>query len=87
MLSVCEVTDIFYLCDEFATDFEVYYPKHVLREDNSKKYRNKPKRLSDSEVMTILNSFSFKRNEKSESLLFGLCLQTHEQRISPISIL
>lgn len=57
MLSSCEVTDIFYLCDEFTTDFEDFYPKRALREDNSKKHRNKPNRLSDSEVMTILIAF------------------------------
>ncbi|WP_236263869.1 hypothetical protein [Dysgonomonas sp. Marseille-P4677] len=57
MPNSCEVTDIFYLCDEFSSDFQVYYSKHALREDNSKKYRNKSKCLSDSEVMTILISF------------------------------
>lgn len=72
MLSLCEVTDIFYLCDEFANDFEVYYPKHALREDNSKRYRNKPKRLSDSEVMTILIAFhlSGMRNLKAYYLFY-----------------
>ena len=72
MLSLCDVTDIFYLCDEFARDFEVYYPKHALREDNSKRYRNKPKRLSDSEVMTILIAFhlSGMRNLKAYYLFY-----------------
>lgn len=72
MLSVFEITDIFYLCDEFATDFEVYYPKHTLREDNSKRYRNKPNRLSDSEVMTILIAFhlSGMRNLKAYYLFY-----------------
>ncbi len=37
MLNSCEVTDIFYLCDEFFTEFKAYYPKRALREDNSKK--------------------------------------------------
>lgn len=72
MLSLCEVTDIFYLCDEFATNFEVYYPKHALRENNGKKYRNKAKRLSDSEVMTILIAFhlSGMRNLKAYYLFY-----------------
>lgn len=74
MLSVTEVTDIFYLCDEFSKEFELFYPKHALREDNSKKHRNKPNRLSDSEVMTILIAFhlSGMRNLKAY-YLFYIC--------------
>lgn len=72
MLSVCEVTDIFYLCDEFSKEFESFYPKHALREGNGKKYRNKPNRLSDSEVMTILIAFhlSGMRNLKAYYLFY-----------------
>ena len=72
MLTVCEVTDIFYLCDEFSAEFELYYPKHALQEDNSKRYRNKSNRLSDSEVMTILIAFhlSGMRNLKAYYLFY-----------------
>lgn len=72
MLTICEVTDIFYLCDEFSVEFEYYYPKHALREDNGKASRNKPNRLSDSEVMTILISFhlSGMRNLKAYYLYY-----------------
>lgn len=72
MLSSCEVTDIFYLCDEFSLDFEAYYPKRALRDDNGKKYRNKANRLSDSEVMTILIAFhlSGMRNLKAYYLFY-----------------
>jgi len=47
MLSICEVTDIFYLCDEFTTEFNKLLPNHLLREDNDKEHRNKPNCLSD----------------------------------------
>lgn len=72
MLTVCEVTDIFYLCDEFSNEFKLYYPQHALREDDTKQYRNKPNRLSDSEVMTILISFhlSGMRNLKAYYLFY-----------------
>lgn len=36
MPTVCEITDIFCLCNEFSTEFELYYPKYTLPEDNSK---------------------------------------------------
>jgi hypothetical protein len=57
MLSTNEVTEIFYLIDEFSKEFEHSIFKHQLNEDNGIKHRNKPTRLSDSEVMTILVSF------------------------------
>lgn len=82
MLTVCEVTDIFYLCDEFSIEFEIQFPKHALREDNSKMYRNKPNKLSDSEVMAILISFhlSGMRNLKAY-YLFYVC--QHMQKEFP----
>lgn len=72
MLSSCEVTDIFCLCDEFFSEFEYFYPKHALREDNGKRHRNKPNRMSDSEVMTILIAFhlSGMRNLKAYYLFY-----------------
>ncbi len=57
MLTPNEVTEIFYLCDDFTKEFDMTFKKHVLRKDNDKKHRNKPNRLSDSEVMTILIAF------------------------------
>lgn len=57
MLSKSEITEIFYLSDEFSKEFEVTFKKYVLEESNDKKRRNKSNRLSDSEVMTILIAF------------------------------
>lgn len=57
MLTINEVTEIFYLCDDFTKEFEKSYKNRVLNQDNGKKTRNKPNKLSYSEVMTILISF------------------------------
>lgn len=57
MLTINEVTEIFYLCDDFTKEFEKSYDSRVLQTDNGKKTRNKPSKLSHSEVMTILISF------------------------------
>lgn len=57
MLTINEVTEIFYLCDNFTKEFEKSYENRVLLQENGKKTRNKPNRLSHSEVMTILISF------------------------------
>jgi len=57
MLTVNEVTEIYYLNDEFSKEFDKTFQKHLLKEDNGKRTRNKPNRLSNSEVMTILIAF------------------------------
>lgn len=57
MLSTDEITEIFYLTDEFSKEFDMTLLKHQLRDDNGKRHRNKPNRLSDSEIMTILVAF------------------------------
>lgn len=74
MLNVNEVTEIFYLIDEFSKEFECNVSNFRLSEDNSRKRRNKPNRMSDSEVMTILVAFhlSGMRNLK-HYYLFYVC--------------
>jgi len=74
MLTANEVTEIFYLSDEFSKEFAITFKKHILQEDNGKKQRNKPNRLSDSEVITILIAFhlSGMRNLK-HFYLFYVC--------------
>lgn len=74
MLSTAEVTEIFYLSDEFSKDFNLTFEKHLLCADTLKRTRNKPNRLSDSEVMTILIAFhlSGMRNLK-HFYLFYVC--------------
>ena len=80
MLTANEITEIFYLSDEFSKEFAVTFKKHVLRKDNGKKHRNKPNKLSDSEVMTILIAFhlSGMRNLK-HFYLFYVCKHLHEE--------
>jgi len=57
MLTTNEITEIFYLCDDFSKEFDKSFKKHILQADNGKRTRNKPGKLSHSEVMTILISF------------------------------
>jgi len=57
MLTINEITEIFFLCDDFSKEFDKSYKKRILQADNGKKTRNKPGKLSHSEVMTILISF------------------------------
>jgi Transposase DDE domain. len=80
MLTVNEVTEIFYLSDEFSKEFDVAYKNHLLKENNGKKHRNKPNRLSNSEVMTILMAFhlSGMRNLK-HYYLFYVCKHLKEE--------
>lgn len=40
MLSVCEITDIFYLSDEFSSGFNKLILNHRLKENNWKKQKN-----------------------------------------------
>jgi Transposase DDE domain. len=61
MISNCEVTEIFYLCDEFSKEFEKNTENYRLQPNDGKVRRNKPNRLSDSEVMTILIAFHLSR--------------------------
>ncbi len=80
MLTANEVTEIFYLSDEFSKEFEVIFKKHLLQADTAQKHRNKPNRLSDSEVMTILIAFhlSGMRNLK-HFYLFYVCKHMQDE--------
>jgi len=52
-----KLVDIFYFTDEFCKEFNKTLEGVQLKADNSKKSRNKPCKLSDSEVITILIAF------------------------------
>lgn len=72
MLSTDEVTEIFYLTDEFSKEFNSTMFDRRLSDDTGRKRRNKPNRMSDSEVMTILIAFhlSGMRNLKAYYLYY-----------------
>ena len=57
MLTANEITEIFFLCDDFTKEFDKSYKNQVLQQDNDIQIGNKPSRLSHSEVMTIPISF------------------------------
>jgi hypothetical protein len=52
-----KLVDIFFFTDEFCKEFNKSLEGTQLKADNSKKSRNKPCCLSDSEVITILIAF------------------------------
>ena len=60
-LSLCyhshEVTEIFFIIDEFDKNFEKIVSDHSLVQNTDLKQRNRKLTLSDSEVMTILILF------------------------------
>jgi hypothetical protein len=86
MLSINEVTEIFYLSDEFSKEYGSTFQKHLLEDSSGKRRRNKPNRLSDSEVMTILIAFhlSGMRNLK-HYYLFYVCKHLTEEFPSLVS--
>lgn len=69
-----EITEIFYLTGEFSKEFD----RHQLNDDNGKKHRNKPNRLSESEVMTILVAFHLSGMRcLKHYFLFYVCKHLH----------
>ncbi|THG34134.1 IS982 family transposase, partial [Muribaculum caecicola] len=52
MITEDKITEIFCLADDFCKYFSSELKKHQLCDGN--KHRNKPGRLSDAEVITIL---------------------------------
>ena len=55
MLSDNKVIEIIYMADDFCKFFNETVKKHSI--DDEKKHRNKPSRLSDAEMITILIMF------------------------------
>ena len=55
MLSDNKVIEIFYMADDFCKFFNETVKKHSI--DDEKKHRNKPSRLSDAEMITLLIMF------------------------------
>ena len=44
MITNCEITEIFYLCDEFSKEFEKNAKNYRLKPNTGKKHRNKSNR-------------------------------------------
>ncbi len=51
------LVEIFYITDEFCKEFYKTMEGYTLTENNSKKRKNKPSKLNDAEVITILIVF------------------------------
>ena len=56
MFSKSKVTEIYCMADDFCKEFALQQEKYMI-EDSKQKYRNKPNRMSDAEIMGILILF------------------------------
>ena len=56
MFSKSKVTEIYCMADDFCKEFALQQEKYMI-EDSKQKYRNKPNRMSDAEIMVILILF------------------------------
>ena len=54
MLSDGKITEIFCMADDFCKFFNETVKRHTLEENDGKKHRNKPNKLSDAEIITIM---------------------------------
>jgi len=61
MNSIDKIIEIFCKVDDFCKKFEKAQKGFVLSKDNNKQSRNKPCKLSDSEVISILIFFHLKQ--------------------------
>jgi len=86
MINENKVTEIFYLCDEFSKEFSKTVQKYRLPQQSGKKHRNKPNRLSDSEVMTIVISFHLSGvRELKHFYLFYVCKHLNNEFPNQVS--
>lgn len=56
MFSESKVTEIYCMADDFCKEFALQQEKYMV-EDQSHKYRNKPNRMNDAEIIVILILF------------------------------
>ena len=64
MFKTSNLVEIFCLADEFCKEFYQVIEGHQLTDDSGKKRRNKPSKLNDAEVITILIAFHLGRVPK-----------------------
>lgn len=57
MLSESKITDIYCMADDFCKFFDETVKKHSFLVSDRKSHRNKPNRLSNAKVITILVAF------------------------------
>lgn len=60
MISTDKITEIFCLIDDFCIEMRQVVDKNTINANNQQKRRNRPSRMSDSEVITIMLLFHLK---------------------------
>lgn len=85
MITEDKVIEIFCQVDDFCKEFKRAFEHHQLSKDNSKQTRNKPCKLSESEVITILILFHLKgyRNLK---VFYTQYIQKHMTKEFPNTV-
>ena len=59
MLTKDKITEIYCIADDFCKEFDAEIKKHQILPCGDRKSRNRPHRMSDSEMLTILICFHF----------------------------
>lgn len=85
MLIESKLTEIFYFTDEFCKDISKAMVGRQLSDSNDKKRRNKPCRLSDSEIITILIAFHL-GNYRNLKHFYLFYVKVHLQKEFPKTV-
>ena len=83
-MDTANLVEIFCLFDEFCKIFEPELKKHLV-EVPGKKHRNRKKRMSDAEIMTILVLFHTSRHRDLKAFYLGYICQ-HMRQEFPVSL-
>ena len=85
MITNDKITEIFYIADEFCKEFYKVVEEQSLPSNTSKKRRNKPCKLSDSEIITILILFHLK-NYRNLKHFYIYYVQVHLKDYFPKTV-
>jgi len=80
-----KITELFYFIDEFCKEFERVKEGHILREEVTKKHRNRKYAMNDSEEITIVVLFHLKKRALIEVVndeLKNICQIEHTRHRS-----
>ena len=84
-MTTANLIEIFCILDEFCKFFAPELKKHTIQVPG-KRHRNRPSRMSDSEIMTILILFHTHRFRDLKSFYLGyVCQHMHKDFPNPVS--
>ncbi|MBQ6764842.1 MAG: IS982 family transposase, partial [Paludibacteraceae bacterium] len=84
-MTTANLIEIFCILDEFCKFFAPELKKHTIQVPG-KRHRNRPSRMSDSEIMTILILFHTRRFRDLKSFYLGyVCQHMRKDFPNPVS--